>query len=65
MDKNELRLKMREKRRLLSPESIALMSSNIAQRLIETEEFQNARTVMVYISAFREDDPSDIISELV
>lgn len=43
MRKNELRLKMREKRRLLSPENIALMSSNIAHRLIETEEFKNAR----------------------
>lgn len=64
MRKNELRLKMREKRRLLSPENIAIMSSNIAQRLIETEEFKNARTVMVYISAFREVETRDIISEL-
>ena len=64
MSKNELRLKMREKRRLLSPENIAIMSSNIAHRLIETEEFKNARTVMVYISAFREVETRDIISEL-
>ena len=65
MDKNELRLEMRRKRRLLSPEEISLMSGDIARRLFETEEFKSARTVMVYISAFREVETKDIIRELL
>ena len=64
MNKNELRIIMKEKRHKLLSEEIAQKSSIISDRLFAMPEFRAAKTVMVYCSSFNEVRTDRIISVL-
>lgn len=64
MEKNEAREYMKKLRRQLSEEEIQEKSAEISAVLFSLDYFKNARTVMVYLSAFREVDTAEIVEKL-
>ncbi len=64
MSKAEIREHMKKLRRSLSAEEISQKSAEIVSVLFSLDEFRQAKTVMVYISAFKEVDTSAIIVRL-
>ena len=65
MIKDELRAKMRETRRNLSADEVTEKSAAIAQSLLNISAVKDARTVCMYISAFKEPDTRGIIGALL
>ncbi len=65
MGKAEIRDKMKQLRRSMSAEEICGKSTEITAVLFSLECFKNAKTVMVYLSAFREVDTAQIIERLI
>jgi 5-formyltetrahydrofolate cyclo-ligase len=61
MDKTELRLKLRNGLLAMPPEQRSLKSRKACQNLVSTPEFQNASTVMMYLSLPHELDTSEAI----
>ena len=49
MDKRELRQKIRERKRAMTPEEIEIASGKLAQLFLETELYRNAETVYGYL----------------
>lgn len=64
MEKEELRRLMKERRRALTDCEIVEKSAAIQKKLFSVPEFINAKTVMTYISAFREVSTDGIINRL-
>lgn len=64
MNKEELRLYMREKRRALKSWEIESKSAVIEERLFDIKEFLAAKTVMSYISSFKEVSTIAIVNRL-
>ena len=65
MIKNELRAKMREMRRSLTADEVNEKSAVIARSLLNISAVKDAKTVCVYISAFKEPDTRGIIDALL
>ena len=65
MIKDELRAKMREMRRSLTADEVKEKSAAIARSLLGIAAVKDARTVCVYISAFKEPDTRGIIGALL
>ena len=65
MTKDEIRESMRQKRRNLSSKFINEASIKITDSVISDGDIKTAKTVMVYLSAFREPDTRDIINFLL
>jgi len=65
MDKQTAREMMKKLRRELSAEEIQKKSTEITSVLFSLDCFKNADTVMVYLSAFKEVDTSEIVEELI
>lgn len=63
MIKEELRIKMREKRRDLTAYTVKELSGKIEENLLSLECVKNAETVCVFLSAFKEPDTSVIIEK--
>lgn len=63
--KNALRKQMREKRQALSPALHAKKSMNIRQRLEEEAAFEQAQSVLVYLSTPEEVDTHGIVKDLL
>jgi len=61
MDKTELRLKLQNGLLAMPPEQRSLKSRKACQNLVSTPEFQNASTVMMYLSLPHELDTSEAI----
>ena len=49
MDKKELRKKIRELKRAMTPEQIEAASSRLGQLFVQTEAYQNAKTIYGYL----------------
>ena len=49
MDKRELRQKIRERKRAMTPEEIEIAGGKLAQLFLETELYRNAETVYGYL----------------
>ena len=62
--KDELRREMKLKRRTLTKEEIARCSAEIARKLFLQNQTKDAKSVMVYVSAFNEVATDGIIREL-
>lgn len=65
MKKTEIREHMKKLRRELSAEEIQKKSAEITSVLFSLDCFKTAKTIMVYLSAFREVDTSAVIDRLV
>ena len=65
MIKDELRAKMRETRRSLTADEVTEKSAAIARSLLDIAAVKDAKTVCVYISAFKEPDTRGIINALL
>ena len=65
MTKDEIRESMRQKRRNLSSKFINEAIIKITDSVISDGDIKTAKTVMVYLSAFREPDTRDIINFLL
>ncbi len=65
MIKDELRVKMRETRRNLPADEVKGKSEAIARSLLNITAVKDAKTVCVYISAFKEPDTRGIIGALL
>jgi 5-formyltetrahydrofolate cyclo-ligase len=61
MDKTELRRKLQNDLLAMPPEQRSLKSRKACQNLLSTPEFQNASTVMMYLSLPHEVDTSEAI----
>lgn len=61
MDKEQMRLFLRKRLVLLSQDKIKQKSKTASAKLLSLPEFQNADTVMIYLSVGTETDTSDII----
>lgn len=64
MEKETLRKLMKERRKALTDREIAEKSAAVQKKLFSLPEFANAKTVMTYISAFREVSTDGIINRL-
>lgn len=65
MNKNILREEMRRLRRELTASEVSEKSRLIQNRVMSLPEFQSAKTVMLYISAFKEPSTAQILSSLI
>lgn len=65
MMKDELRLKMREKRRNMTTDEVKEKSAVIQDALFSLDCFKNADTACTFISAFKEPDTAAIIKRLL
>ena len=65
MNKDILRESMRKKRRLLPPDFIQQSSDKIKDTVLSLKDIKNAQLIMVYLSAFKEPDTFNLISELL
>jgi 5-formyltetrahydrofolate cyclo-ligase len=63
MNKNELREKMRAMRRSLTADETAEKSEKIQRLLFGYEKYKSAKTVMLYISAFKEPSTIEIVKD--
>lgn len=64
MIKSEIRNEMKKLRRFMSSEEIRVKSAEITAVLFSLECLKSAKTVMVYLSAFREVDTSEAVRKL-
>lgn len=60
--KNEIRTKMKALRRNISPEEMAQSAKLITEEIIKTEAYANAKTVCLYLSAYKEVDTSALLA---
>lgn len=65
MNKTELRKQLKGVRRTLSDDFIHSASTEITNKIIGSNAVLNAKTVMVYLSAFNEPNTFDLISRLL
>lgn len=65
MNKDELRGKMRKKRREMTSDEVLEKSAHIQQQLFSFDKYINARTVMLYVSAFKEPSTIEIIEDAI
>lgn len=63
MNKNELREQVRAKRRFMTAEEVAEKSEKIQSRLFAFDKYLNAKTVMLFMSAFKEPSTDNIIRD--
>lgn len=63
MNKNELREQVRAKRRLMTAEAVTEKSEKIQARLFAFDKYLNAKTVMLFMSAFKEPSTDNIIRD--
>lgn len=63
LDKNEIRKKHKELREKLSQSDIDLLSKKISENLMKSWEFEEAKTVLIYVSKDREVQTEDLIKE--
>lgn len=63
MNKNELREQMRALRRNMTSEEVTEKSRKIQKHLFDFNEYKNAQTVLLYLSAFKEPSTAEIISD--
>lgn len=63
MNKNELREEMRALRRGLTTLEVEEKSRKIRENLFALDEYKNAETVLLYLSAFKEPSTADIIAD--
>ncbi len=62
MDKNEIRKQMKEQRRALTAEQIEKASLQICEKVCASEDYKNAKTVCLYLSAYREVDTAPLLA---
>ena len=60
--KNEIRNKMRTLRRTLTSEQIAQSSQKITQEILNSDVYTTAKTVCLYLSAYKEVDTSALLA---
>ncbi len=65
MTKDELRALMKEKRRALSADEISRCSEAITKRIMSLSCYSSARTVMIYLSSFKEPDTSALLNDIL
>lgn len=65
MNKTELRRQLKSLRRTLSDNFISSASAEITNKIIADSAVSNAKTVMVYLSAFNEPSTFDLIARLL
>ena len=63
MNKNELRDRMRQIRRNLTKEEVSQKSAAIQRQLFGYDKYQQAKTVMLYLSAFKEPSTAEILKD--
>lgn len=59
--KNELRQNLNSRLRNMSPDELTLKSKSACKRLMQTKEFEQAKTVMIYLHLPHEVDTSELI----
>ena len=64
ISKDEIRAAIKAKRRALSYDDVKQKSGSITDNLLSLPFFSDAKTVMVYLSAFKEPDTSGVIDYL-
>lgn len=65
MNKDELRAKMRQKRREMTADEVFEKSARIQKQLFSFDKYINAKTVMLYVSAFNEPSTIEIIKDAI
>ena len=60
--KNEIRTKMKALRRNISPEEMAQSAKLITEEIIKTDAYAQAKTVCLYLSAYKEVDTSALLA---
>ncbi len=61
--KNEIRTKMKALRRNMSPEEMAQSAKLITEEIIKTNTYTQAKTVCLYLSAYKEVDTSALLAK--
>lgn len=64
MNKDEIRNEMKARRRALTADEVREMSARIFENLFSIDEFQRAKSVCTFLSAFKEPDTSGVIKAL-
>lgn len=65
MNKDELRAKMRTKRREMTADEVLNKSARIQKQLFSFDKYVKAKTVMLYVSAFNEPSTIEIIKDAI
>ena len=64
MTKEDIRLSMRLKRRALTSDEVKCAGRNICRQIFSLDFIKDAKTVMTFISSFKEPDTNGIFEEL-
>lgn len=64
MTKDEIRLSMRKNRRVLTSDEVKTAGQNICKHIFSFDFIKDAKTVMTFISSFKEPDTDGILKEL-
>lgn len=65
MNKDELRALIRTKRREMTADEVLSKSARIQKQLFSFDKYVNAKTVMLYVSAFNEPSTIEIIKDAI
>lgn len=65
MNKDELRAMMRKGRREMTADEVLSKSARIQKQLFSFDKYVNAKTVMLYVSAFNEPSTIEIIKDAI
>lgn len=63
--KQSIRKEMREKRRALSETQIKHAAQNICEKVCITQAYKNAKTVCLYLSAYKEVDTAPLLAKCI